>query len=204
MTRRALFLDRDGVLNREVGYISRPEQLILMPGVAAALRSARTAGFKIVVVTNQSAVARGLVSEDGLEEIHRHLRALLAAEDASIDALFYCPHHPDASDARYRLDCPCRKPRPGLFHAAAAKTGIDLGSSVMVGDTLRDTEAARAAGLRAAYLVLTGHGVAEQRRLSGAGRENAEHPDAIFPDLAEAVARMLATANPPPSAADVK
>lgn len=187
---RAFFLDRDGVLNHERSYVTTPDQIELIPGVGAAMRAVRAAGYKIVVVTNQSAVARGLVSEEGLAEIHNHLRSLLAAEGAAIDALFYCPHHPEGADARYRVDCTCRKPGPGMF-LAAAETGIDLARSIMVGDTLRDIEAAHVAGIRAAYLVLTGHGTAEQARLGDGDIRTAERPDDVFPDLASAVARLL-------------
>ena len=183
----AFFLDRDGVVikvryleNLRPGdpvtarFVTIPE-VIVLPGVAAALRTIREHGFLAVVVTNQGYVGRGVVTRDELDAVHRHINALLEREGARIDAFYVCPHPKEA-------ECDCRKPKPGLFRRAAAELGIDLGNSVMVGDRLSDVLAGRAAGCAASFLVRNG-GWGE-RTLA----ELTEPPD--FPvrdDLAEVV-----------------
>ncbi|MFA5140260.1 MAG: HAD family hydrolase [Elusimicrobiota bacterium] len=149
--RWAVFLDRDGTLNEEVGLITRPEELRLIPGVPKALLRLREAGALLVVVTNQPVVARGLIPEEALVPIHDQLKRLLAREGVSVDAIYYCPHHPEkdhpeARDPRYRRDCGCRKPKPGMLLDAARDLGIDLGRSFMVGDHGRDVGAGKAVG----------------------------------------------------------
>ena len=154
---RAVFLDRDGTLNREVNYLADPSQLELLPGVAEGL--ARLAGDRwlLCVVTNQSGVARGILSEDTLAEIHSRLRELLANEGVSLDWIGHCPHHPEHGTPDLRRVCNCRKPAPGLLLRAAADLDIDLTRSWMVGDSLRDLEAGRSAGCHS-ILVGTGNG----------------------------------------------
>jgi D-glycero-D-manno-heptose 1,7-bisphosphate phosphatase len=154
----ALFLDRDGVLIDEVQYLSRPDQVRLVPGAAAAVGRAARNGWKVVVVTNQSGVARGLLPEERLADIHAELARQLAAESARMDGIYYCPHHPTAGVGEYLRDCDCRKPRPGMLQAAARDFGIDLGRSVLVGDRRTDLEAGLAAGCRV-VLVRTGYGL---------------------------------------------
>ena len=134
----ALFLDRDGVLIADKGYVFRTTDVEWLPGVAEALREARAAGFRIVVVTNQSGVARRLYGEDDVRRLHDWMNAQLGA---AIDAFYYCPHGPDS-------DCDCRKPKPGLFLRAISEMDIDPARSLAVGDKPRDVEAARAAGVR--------------------------------------------------------
>jgi len=163
--RPAVFLDRDGTVIEEVGYLSRPEQFRLLPGAAAAIRQLNERDIPVVLVTNQSGVARGKFSENDLAEIHRHLRELLATEDARLDAIYYCPHHPREGQAPYRRDCVCRKPAPGMLQQAAREHGLDLAASVMIGDSLRDLEAGAAAGCKTRILVMTGHGNADKARL---------------------------------------
>lgn len=180
---RALFLDRDGTLVVERGYITAVEDIELLPGVAGAVAAAAAAGWKVFVVTNQGAVAKGLITEDELAEINQRMLMMLGAEGAMLDGIYCCPHHPEGTVPDYAIECSCRKPRPGLLEQAASEHGIDLAASVMVGDTLRDLEAARAAGA-GAILVLTGHGAATVREAHGA--------DFVAPTLAEAVA-WLAT-----------
>ncbi len=155
--RPAVFVDRDGTLNREVNYLTRPDELRLLPGAADAIARLRQAGYAVVVVTNQSAVARGLITEDDLESIHNELRRQLGCDRVELDGVYYCPHHPEHGAASYRMDCNCRKPRPGLLLRAASDLNLDLKRSVMVGDKLIDLQAGWNAGCRAA-LVLTGHG----------------------------------------------
>jgi D-glycero-D-manno-heptose 1,7-bisphosphate phosphatase len=142
----AVFLDRDGTLISEVGYLHRREQLHILPGVPAALRNLRECGFKLIVVTNQSAVARGLLSESDLADIHDLLREKLAAEGAFLDAIYYCPHHPSEGRGNYRITCSCRKPRTGMVDRAAADLGIDPRVSYVIGDQDVDLKLAAQVG----------------------------------------------------------
>lgn len=157
MSRSAVFLDRDGTLIEEVNYLARPDQVKLIPGAAEAVRRLNEMGVLVVVVTNQAGVARGYFPESRVAEVHAHLSALLARHGARIDAYYHCPHHPTAGIGRYRVDCDCRKPKPGLLLTAAHDLGIDLSRSWMIGDKPCDAEAGRAAGCRT-VLVRTGHG----------------------------------------------
>lgn len=182
--RSAVLLDRDGVLTREDEWVLRADQVELLPGAAAGVRALNEAGIPVVVVTNQSALARGWIDESGLAEIHARLAALLAEQGAHVDAIYACPHHPTEGAGPLRRDCDCRKPAPGLLLRAAREHGLDLASSWMVGDAARDVAAARAAGAHAA-LVLTGKGAAE---LPGI----APPPDLVAERLDAAVAAILA------------
>jgi D-glycero-D-manno-heptose 1,7-bisphosphate phosphatase len=151
----AVFLDRDGTLIEEVGYPTRPEQIRILGGVARALGRLSAAGYKLVVVTNQSAIARGLMSEDDLHRFHQALDEQFDLLGARVDAYYACPHHPDASQAQrpdLAIDCDCRKPKPGLILRAAKDLDIDMARSWLVGDTWRDIAAAQAAGLRTVKL----------------------------------------------------
>lgn len=150
--RPAVFLDRDGTLIEEKSYLTRVEQVRLLPGVAAALARLRLAGFCCVVVTNQSAIGRGMMTERDLEQIHRELRRQLHQGGADVDAIYHCPAGPDEEH-------PERKPAPGMLLRAAGELGLDLARSWMVGDQLRDAEAGQRAGCRDVLLVGTGHPV---------------------------------------------
>jgi len=147
---RAVFLDRDGTLNRYVGFLRRPEELELLNGVAKAVRQINRSGSLAIVVTNQPVIARGEVTWEGLDEIHCRLETLLGQEGAYLDDIFVCPHHPDkgfpGERPEYKLACACRKPKPGLLLQAAEKYNIDLTESWMIGDSPRDMEAGAAAG----------------------------------------------------------
>lgn len=183
MSRWGVFLDRDGVLNEDAGLISRPEDLRLLPGVPQALRRLKEAGALLIVVTNQPVVARGLVDEAGLEKIHRRLEELLARRGARLDALLYCPHHPEtrhpeAQDPRYRRECACRKPKTGMLQEAAERFGLSLPDSFLVGDRTADVQTARNAGCRA---VLVQTGMAGKDGLFPEAR-----PDATVADLPQA------------------
>jgi len=184
-TTPAVFIDRDGTLNEDVGYLNRIDRLVLFPWSGDAVRLLGRAGFKVVVVTNQAGVARGYLDEAFVGETHRVLAERLAAAGGRVDGFYYCPHHPDAPAGPYRRDCEWRKPKPGMLMRAAADLSIDLGRSVVVGDRWHDVEAGRAAGARA-VLVKTGHGAFE-----------AEHPqpgveaDLVAADLMEATSWIL-------------
>lgn len=186
---QAIFIDRDGTLNEDIGYVSAPEELILFPWAAQAVRLINRAGLKAIVITNQSGIARGMYTEETLNDIHSTMLELLSRQDARIDAIYYCPHHPEAGSARYRLNCDCRKPKTGMLETAAREHRIDLADSFVIGDKASDIELARNAGARSA-LVLTGY-----------GRETREHPDRwpckpdiIAENLLEAAERILDTA----------
>lgn len=157
MPRPAVFLDRDGTLIEEADYLASPNQVRLLPGAAAAVRRVREVGVPVVVVTNQSGVARGYFPEERIADVHARLAELLAAEGAGVDAFYHCPHHPTEGVGAYRVACDCRKPRPGMLLAAARDLGLDLAASWMIGDKLDDLRAGAAAGCRT-VLVRTGYG----------------------------------------------
>lgn len=149
---RAVFLDRDGVLIEDRGLLLNPCDLHILPGVPEALKQLHDAGFTLVVVSNQAVVARGLLSEIGMIAIQHELESELQALGAPpLDGFYYCPHHPAATLASYRMDCFCRKPRPGLLLQAAAALGLDLAESFMVGDRLTDLQAGHHAGCQAIW-----------------------------------------------------
>jgi D-glycero-D-manno-heptose 1,7-bisphosphate phosphatase len=153
----AVFVDRDGTLNRDVEYLATVDDLRLLPGAADGVRRLRAAGFAVVVVTNQSGIARGLVDVGALATIHAALARRLAAHGARLDGIYVCPHHPAAGRAPWRRRCRCRKPAPGLIRRAVRELGIDLARSYCVGDSAVDLGLALATGTRG-VLVLTGHG----------------------------------------------
>lgn len=177
--RPAAFLDRDGTLVREVGYLADPADLELLPGVPSALRALQAAGYVLVVVSNQSGVGRGLFGLSNVHEAMARLRGALRGHGVEIDGIYFCSHHPDSG-------CPCRKPRPGLLVRAAEDLHLSLRDSVMVGDKVLDVETAHQAGA-VGILVRTGYGRDEEQRLDGAG----VMPEAVCDDLAQAAARIL-------------
>jgi D-glycero-D-manno-heptose 1,7-bisphosphate phosphatase len=183
----AVFLDRDGTLCEEVGYLDSPAKIRLIPGAAEAIRLLNENGLKAVLVTNQSGVARGFFSETRLGEIHRELCRMLRAEGASLAGVYYCPHHPTEGKGEYLCACDCRKPASGLIRRAAADLGLDLGRSYCVGDRLADLECGRQAGAKG-ILVLTGYGKEES---SLAGTARGRGPFAVAPSLREAVRWIL-------------
>ena len=153
----AVFLDRDGTINEEVGYLDRLEKLRLIPGAAEAIRLINESGLKAVVVTNQSGVARGFFTEAFVDNVHSHLSEMLRKEGASLDGFYFCPHHPTEGRGRYLRSCSCRKPSPGLLLRACEELSLEPERSYMVGDTLKDIEAASRIGARG-ILVRTGYG----------------------------------------------
>jgi D-glycero-D-manno-heptose 1,7-bisphosphate phosphatase len=180
---KAVFIDRDGTLIVERGAITVPEMVELLPGVPEAIASLRLDGWKVFLVTNQAAVARGLITEDELASINERIVFMLGAQGAMLDGVYTCPHHPEGTVPEYAIECGCRKPKPGLLEQAAREHGLDLGACVMIGDTARDLEAGRAVGATT-ILVRTGHGQATSALPHGA--------DHVAEDLAGA-ARWLAS-----------
>lgn len=181
--RRAVFLDRDGTINVEKDYLYRLEDFVFIPGVPQAIKALKAAGYLVIVVTNQSGVARGYFGPAEVERVHAHIQTELAAVGTAIDAFYYCPHHPQQGVGSYRIDCDCRKGRPGMLLQAAREHAIDLSHSYMVGDKDADLEAGRAAGCTP-ILVLTGHGAALASPLEDNGVM-------ICADLPAAVAAIL-------------
>jgi D-glycero-D-manno-heptose 1,7-bisphosphate phosphatase len=186
LSRAAVFLDRDGVVIEEVSYLASMSHLALFPWTADSIRALNRAGLPVIVVTNQSGIARGLFDEAFLGEVHREISARLAVGGARIDAYYYCPHHPDGSVAGYARTCDCRKPRPGLIDRAARDLDLDPARSVVVGDKWSDVELAHAAGARG-VLVRTGHGADEQARW-----RDGKGADAVVDNLAAAASWIIA------------
>lgn len=148
MSQRAILLDRDGTLVHPRHYPSRPEELILYAGIARPLAALQGQGFKLIVVTNQSGIARGLFDARDLAAMHADLAARLAAEEVTIDGFYFCPHHPDGIVPELAIRCGCRKPQPGMLLRAAAEHSLDLARCWFIGDILDDVEAGRRVGCR--------------------------------------------------------
>jgi len=187
MIKRAVFLDRDGTINVDVGYPRCFGEISIYEGAFEALRRINAAGFLAVVVTNQSGIGRGLLTEDDLRDIHAKMAAVFLARGARIDAFYYCPHYDQSEIPRYRLDCPCRKPKPGMARRAAADFGLDLRRSYMIGDKAEDVEFGRAAGLTP-VLVRTGFGAKAELTL----RERGIAPASVAETIVEAVDWVIA------------
>jgi D-glycero-D-manno-heptose 1,7-bisphosphate phosphatase len=186
--RPAVFIDRDGTLTEEVGYVNHPGRLKLLPRSAEAIRRLNAAGVAAVVVTNQAGIARGYFSERVLQQVNDSLAAQLARAGARLDGLYVCTHHPTEGQPPYRTCCECRKPKPGLLLRAAGDLGLDLRRSTMVGDKPSDLVPGRQVGA-AAVLVLTGYGRGEWEYQ----RERFEvEPDHVAGDLLDAVEWALA------------
>ena len=157
---RAVFIDRDGTISEEVGYINHVSRFRLFPYSAAALKQLHDNGYLAIVITNQAGVARGYFSEEMVQAIHTQMTRDLESSGARVDAIYYCAHHPTVGEPPYQLDCDCRKPKPGLLLRAARDYDIDLANSWMVGDRYSDIELAANAGVKSA-LVLSGYGRGE-------------------------------------------
>lgn len=184
--RPGVFLDRDGTINEDVGYISDPDDFQLIPGSAEAIARLNGEGFVVIVVTNQSGVARGYFTEDDVLTINNKMVGELEKVGAYVDGVYYCPHHPDFGDEGYRLDCECRKPGTGMVKKAAREFNIDVKRSFVVGDHRGDLELGRNAGAKT-IMVLTGHGREERKKMEGDGIA----PDHIADDLSSAVGYIL-------------
>jgi len=180
---RAVFVDRDGVLSEEVGYLGDRDRLRLITHSAEAVKLVNQSGLKIIAITNQSGVARGYFSEEMLGHIHRKMEQLLKDQGAFLDGIYYCPHHPEGTVEAYRTACDCRKPAVGLLTRAAQEHSIDVSSSYLVGDKCTDIECAQRAGARG-ILVLTGYGREELNKIK---RASSAQPAYVAADLLDAV-----------------
>ena len=190
MKRRAVFIDRDGTISEEVGYINHVSRFRLFPYAAPAIKHLNENGWLAIVITNQAGVARGYFSEVTIKAVHSAMTKELESSSARLDAIYYCAHHPAVGEPPYRLDCDCRKPKPGLIVRAAKDFDIDLEHSWMVGDRYSDVELARNAGVKS-LLVLSGYGRGEWEHQRASW---AEQPDLVAEDLVEAVALILSQA----------
>lgn len=186
--RPAAFIDRDGVINAETGYVYRAQDFHVLPGVVAAMRQLADHGYALVVITNQAGIAKGKYTEAEYAVLTRHMGDLLARQGIALAGVYHCPHHPQGSVPAYAIACDCRKPAPGLLLRAAAQLNLDLARSVLVGDKPSDAAAGRAAGVRWTVLVESGH------RLPDATSALADHRCA---DLAQASAWVCARQNEP-------
>jgi len=187
MPRPAVFMDRDGTLSHEVGYVNHVSRFRLYPWAVDAVRLANRSGFLAVVVTNQAGVARGYFPEAVIHEVHASLTASMAAGDARLDGVYFCPHHPSAGEPPYRRDCDCRKPKPGLVERAVADLDIDLPRSFVIGDRLGDLELAWRVGARG-VLVKSGYGLGE---LTYHAPSWPRQPDLVADNVLEAVERIV-------------
>jgi D-glycero-D-manno-heptose 1,7-bisphosphate phosphatase len=194
MQTRAVFLDRDGTLIEEAGYVNHLSMVKLFPYTIDAVRQLNLAGFKVVVLTNQAGISRGIVPEPFVADAHAYLSQRLAAGSAAVDAYYYCPHHPAGVVQGLNVECECRKPKAGMWQRAAADLGLDLARSFSVGDRWRDVRAARAAGTRS-VMVRTGYGHAEEQS-PPAGVTT----EAIVDNLAAAVGWILEASRARPTA----
>lgn len=185
--RAAVFLDRDGTINQEVGYIRDLADMALIPGSAEAIARLNARGIPVVLVSNQSGAARGYYAQGWIDQLHERLQALLAEQGARLDAIYYCPHLPEGVVPELARDCECRKPAPGMLQQAAREHGLALDGSTMIGDKSVDVDVARRAGCRA-VLLRTGYG---ERVLAGT-YQHAVQPDYVAADLADAVGWLLA------------
>jgi len=186
--RAAVFLDRDGTMIRDMSYLSRVEDVDWYPWTLDAIRSLNRAGFLVFVTTNQGGVGLGLYEEKAIAKVHDAMSARIAAGGGRIDGWFYCPHHPQAVVEALRLDCDCRKPRPGMIRQAQAKFDLDVSESFVVGDKMADVGLAQAVGARG-ILVKTGYGARELDRHDGRA-PGAAH---VAETLMEAASWILAT-----------
>ncbi len=180
---KAVFLDRDGTVNEEVGYLHNLEDLRLIPGASAAIKRLNETGMKVILVTNQSGIARGYFSESLLLDIHARLKKMLLEEGARLDAIYYCPHHPSAGNSNFTKECDCRKPRTGLIDRAARDLKIDVKQSFVVGDKWSDVELGQRAGAHS-ILVRTGYGAMEEENIRPS---HLVEPDFIAHTITEAV-----------------
>lgn len=187
MGHRAVFLDRDGTINEEVGYVNHLDRFYLLPRVGEAIQLLNQHGFKVVVVTNQSGVARGYFPESLIHQVHQKMIDHLKKQGAFLDGIYYCPHHPDVGEPPYRQKCRCRKPETGLIEKAVEDLAIDCRESYVIGDRGADVEFGRRIGSKS-ILVLTGYGKGEWEYFRDHWKSK---PDFVAEDLFEAVQWIL-------------
>ena len=186
MKRRAVFIDRDGTISEEVGYLDHPSRFRLLPRAAEAIRLLNESDWLAIVVTNQAGVARGYFPEEMIHVVHDRMKEELESAGARLDAIYYCAHHPTIGEPPYRLDCDCRKPKPGMIHRALKDFDVDLSQSWVIGDRYVDVELARNAGARSA-LVMTGYGRGEWEQWRDSWQTE---PELVAEDLLEAVLKI--------------
>jgi len=198
MKKPAVFIDRDGTISEEVGYVNHPSRFRVFPYSAEAIRTLNANNWLAILVTNQAGVARGYFSEDVIGKVHDELRLSLSQQDAQLDAIYYCAHHPSIGEPPYRLDCDCRKPKPGLIQRASTDFEVDLENSWMVGDRYSDIELAHNAGLKSAF-VLSGYGRGEWEYQSASWKLQ---PDLVCENLLDAVRSIVTSINSEGTARD--
>lgn len=176
--KKAVFLDRDGVMNVDNGYVSQVDDFQFIEGVIDACKKAKEKGYLLVVITNQSGIARGYFSEDQFHTLTEWMDWSMADRGVDLDGIYYCPHHSEKGIGEYKVDCDCRKPKPGMLFDAIKELNIDVKQSILVGDKVSDLKAGVAAGVETNYLVRTG------KEITAEGEELAT---AIFDDLAAAL-----------------
>jgi D-glycero-D-manno-heptose 1,7-bisphosphate phosphatase len=187
MRRPAVFIDRDGTISEEVGYINHPSRFRVFPYTAEAIKLLNDEGWLAIVITNQAGVARGYFSESMIKTVHDNLLREVGGKGARVDAIYYCAHHPSVGEPPYRQDCDCRKPKPGLVNRACKDLDIELEQSWMVGDRYGDVELAHNAGIRSAF-VLSGYGRGEWENQRSQWKQQ---PDLVAENLLEAVKSIL-------------
>lgn len=185
--RAGVLLDRDGTINEQMGYINHVSRFVMLPDAASAIKKLNARGVPVAVVTNQSGLARGYFPEELLDQVHDKMNRALADEKAHVDGIFICPHHPEAKEEKYRVDCTCRKPKTGLFDQASASLDIDLKMSYLVGDRWSDLKAAVKCGA-IPVLVLTGYGAGDFEYI---GPTQEVQPAFVAKNLTEAVEWIL-------------
>ncbi len=187
MSKIAVFIDRDGTMSEEVGYVNHLSRFKLLTNTAAAVKLLNDAGVLAIVATNQAGVARGYFEESMIAHVHEKLRAELAHNNAKLDAIYYCPHHPSAGKPPYRAECNCRKPKPGMILKAKDELDVDLNRSYMIGDKISDVEFGQKLGLKS-IMVMTGYGIGEYEHQRQDWKVT---PDFMAADLLEAVKWIL-------------
>lgn len=179
-----VFLDRDGTINEQMGYINHITRFVMLPDAAAAIKRLNEHDIPVAVVTNQSGLARGYFPEELLEQVHDKMNRALDEVDAHVDGIFICPHHPEAKEERFRVDCACRKPKTGLFDQASTALDLDLGQSYLVGDRWSDLKAAVQCGA-VPVLVLTGYGAGDYQYIGPTQEVQPAHVAATLMDAVE-------------------
>lgn len=187
--RPAVFLDRDGTVNEQMGYINHLSRFHLLPEAGRAIKLLNDHGIPVIIVSNQSGLARGYFPVELLDAVHKKMDDLLADQGASVDGLYYCPHHPEAKEEKFRQACNCRKPKIGMLQQAAQELNLDLASSFMVGDRWSDIKCAQSAGCNP-VLVLTGYGRGDYEYI---GPSQEIQPSFVADDLLDAVKWILQT-----------
>jgi len=196
MKGKAVFLDRDGVLYEDVHFIKDPgAERHLLPTAVEAVQTLNREGWKVVVASNQSGVARGYLTEDDVHEQNRSIAEELATKGAHVDAFYFCPHHPEYGKTLYRIDCDCRKPKPGMLIRAAVDLNLDLEQSYMIGDLFSDVETGKRAGCKA-ILVLTGHGREQLSMAEGLEADSEKIDEDPYGDERYAIAKKRVNVQP--------